>query len=85
MAAGVAAMSWLAWAASSSPLVVVLVPAVLVVAYCFEIYRLIRLGSFRGAMAAEFAMLGVVALCAMWLMGAVIALVVWGGPIGPSN
>jgi hypothetical protein len=85
MAAGVAAISWLIWSASSNALAIGLADAVLVIVYFFGSYRVIRMGSFRRAVVAEFMVLSVVALCAMWLLGAVVAALTWSGPIGPSN
>src|SRR5690349_426170 len=85
MAAGVAVVAWSTWYAAISSSLIVIVSGGLVVAYCLGSYAVIRKGAFRKGLVAQFVVLSVSALMGMWLLGAIVALMLWEGPLGPPN
>lgn len=85
MAAGVATVAWSTWYVIDSAVVVVTLSGTLLAAYPLGSYIVIRRGDFRWGVMVQFVGLSIVALLGMWLLGAIIALMFWGEPIGPSN
>jgi hypothetical protein len=83
-AAGVASLSWIAWAVLSGWGIVVLT-AGLWVSYCGVVVSAIRRAEASARVVVELAALSVGALIGMWILGASIALIFWAEPIGPPN
>lgn len=76
MAAGVAIVTWSTWYVVDSAAVVIVLAALLVT-YSLGSYVLIRRGDFRRGVVVQFVGLTIVALLGMWLLGAIIALILW--------
>jgi hypothetical protein len=84
MATTAAGLYWLVWGVSGGPGAAVLSAGALS-GYLGGTYYVIRRGGFRRGLVAQFVFLAAAALLGTWLLGAMIALMVWGDPIGPPN
>jgi hypothetical protein len=83
-AVGVASVSWIAWAVFSGWGSAVLTVGLLII-YCGVVISVIHRADAGRRVVVELAALSVGALIGMWMLGAVIALMLWAEPIGPPN
>lgn len=85
MAVGAVTAAWSVWYVVDSATAMLVLSGALLVAYIGGSSVFIAQGGFRRGVVGQLVGLCILALVGTWLLGAIVALMVWGGPIGPAN